>query len=117
MEPATTSVQAHVVLKRPADDSSSTRVKPPAPEIREEARRQLKELGFTVVRVSPLSILVEAPREKFEAVFHALTEQRGTDFQKQWPKTYSVWNEEPKIPASLQRTVENIVLPQPVQLH
>lgn len=110
-------VQAHVVLKRVAENSQSRHVEPPSPEVREEARRELENLGFTIVRVSPLSILIEAPSEKFESVFHTQAERQDAASEKQWPPSRLAWKAEPQIPPPLEKTVEHIVLPEPLQLH
>jgi subtilase family serine protease len=104
-------------LKRAAEGSQLARVEPPPPEVREEARRELENLGFTIVRVSPLSILIEAPAETFESVFHTQAQRRNATSHKPWPRSYLAWKEEPQIPAPLEKTVQHIVLPEPVQLH
>lgn len=109
-------IQAHVVLKR-TEGSPSARIQPPSPEARDDARRELEDLGFTIVRVSPLSILIEGLPEKFEDVFHAHAQQQDSDVKKHWPQTYLAWTKEPEIPSALQKTVQHIVLPEPVELH
>jgi hypothetical protein len=110
-------VRAYVVLKRPADASATGRVQPPSPELREQARRQLEMLGFRVLRVSPLSILIEGPAAKFESIFHSEARLRKTIPSKSWPETHLSWRKDPEIPAPLNKIVADLVLPEPVELH
>ena len=110
------SLQAHVVLKR-NEGSTSARIQPPSAEVRDDARRQLEDLGFNIVRVSPLSILIEASPEKFEDVFHAHAQLQDSEAKKEWPQTHLAWTKEPQIPSALQDTVQHILLPEPAALH
>jgi hypothetical protein len=112
---------AYAVLKRPS--GSSLRDEPltarnikahlASPEVIEQVRHRLEDLGFTVTRVSPLSITVEGSAEQFESVFHGRLRKLP---HPQIPSGFWTWFEPPEIPDDLKDKVDTIVLPEPVKL-
>ena len=83
-------------------------------DAREEVSDRLKELGFSIRRVSPLSITVEAPPEKFEVVFHGRLKRAQSS---EHPSDNWGWSELPEIPKDLRDKVDTVVFPEPVELH
>ena len=127
-------VRAHVVLKGPG--GAVTSGSPVSAEnvqsfvcdasVRERVRADLEKFGFSVRRVSPLAITVEAPRGRFEAVFlgrlkrltpagrpsgkRATSKSGGSPEEDLW-----TWVKSPVIPAELRDAVDTVVLPQPTR--
>ncbi len=127
-------IRAHVVLKGPAggltagSTISSKNIQSYVcdPAVRERVRATLEELGFSIRRVSPLSITVEAAPERFEAVFrgrlkrvglrHQLSRRRKTaDGSVSSVGPFWTWTKSPEIPEDLQDVIDTIVFPQPTR--
>lgn len=80
------------------------------PSVREEVRAILESMQFSVLRVSGLSIAVEAPPNVFERVFVKKLNRRKVGQQDIW-----AWSESPVIPTELSDSIETVVFPQPVK--
>ena len=114
-------LRAYAVLKGSASSvpsvepvrSHNIRAHIASPEVREQVRRRLEELGFTVTRVSPLSITVEASVEQFERIFHG---RLGKVEHPEAPSAFWSWLDPPEVPEDLKDKVDTIVLPEPVKL-
>lgn len=115
-------IRAYAVLKGPAGavssaggpvSASNVKAYTASPAVRKEARVRLEDLGFSVTRVSPLSITVEAPPEQFETVFHGRLEKSK---HPELPSDFWSWFEPPEIPEDLKDKIDTIVLPEPVKL-
>ena len=127
-------VRAYVILKgsqrRVATDApvtaASARQYVATPEVRQRVRVALIKLGFSVRRVSPMSITVEGDPECFGRVFRArvgyhgdeATPESGGRVSRLAPGAQSpFWSEPPTIPDSLRDDVDEVVLPQPIERH
>ena len=114
-------LRAYVVLKGPMGSllpdqpvtARNIKAHIASSEVREQVRRRLEDLEFTVSRVSPLSITVEGSAEQFESVFHG---RLGKLPHPQVPSGFWSWFEPPEIPDDLKDKVDTIVLPEPVKL-
>ncbi len=127
-------VRAHIVLKGPAGGAtsgkpvSSQNVQGYVADLseRERVRNTLEKLGFSICRVSPLSITVEAPVDTFETVFRARLKQ--VDLGQQRPGKQKAdqaqdlrrqrlwtWSEVPLIPPEMSDAVDTVVFPQPTR--
>src|ERR1700750_970060 len=107
-------IKAYVVLKQPAGSPGfsqsapghSGAMVPVAEYARDELRSRLERLGFFVRRVTPVSIIVEAPRKNVEGVF------RGTlprdEFSNSSPSGWR-WSGNTSIPDELRDRVESVV--------
>lgn len=127
-------IRAHVVLKGPAGSltagstisSENVQVYVCDPSVRERVRATLEKLGFSIRRVSPLSITVEAAPEQFETVFRGRLKRVGPRHQvPRRRKTaegsvspvgpFWTWSQSPEIPEDLQDVIDTIVFPQPTK--
>lgn len=97
-----------------------------AKEVRQRVRDILIKLGFTVRRVSPMSITVEGHPECFSRVFQArvghhengAAPKTASRVSRRRPGTQApLWAEPPTIPESLRNDVDAVVFPQPVEHH
>ena len=103
------------------------------PQTREGARRWLESQGFNVERVSPMNIVVTAPRRRFEEVFGAPLAPAGAaagSSPKRPPAaarvrgksrpapaaSYWDWAAAPTIPSEAKDLIDSVILPQPAQL-
>ena len=111
---ATEAIRAHVVLKGASDtvtsgkpiSSKNIQTYMADPQVRERARAILERQGFSIRRVSPLSITIEASPARFETVFHGrLSQAEG----------FWTWSKSPVIPAELSDIVDTVVFPQPTK--
>lgn len=115
-------IRAHVVLRGKGGVSATDPALTPAhvdqavatPQTVEEASRFLKSHGFTIRRVSPTSIMVEAPPRQFQLAFKAKPTRVPTDTTTSRP--IYTWDEPPKIPDSLKNVVAEVVFPRPTVL-
>ena len=126
-------IRAHIALKGPRG-SATTESHGPMTDVkgyvagaatREEVRESLEQLGFSVCRVSGLSITVEAPVATFEKVFGARLNQ--VDVGQPPPDEQTAgesapeerlawaWAEPPRMPNRLENTVDTVVFPQPTR--
>ncbi len=100
------------------------------PELVEAVARTATNLGFQVVYTTPFQITIEGERDSFEKAFGAklLTPLRGKTVggsreKRSARKSRSghakslSWKSPPKIPPALTDTVQEVVLPQPLELH
>ncbi len=110
----TEAIRAHVVLKGASGtvtsgepiSSENVQTYMADPQLRERARAILEKLGFSIRRISPLAITVEAPPARFETVFQGrLSQAEGI-----W-----TWSKSPVIPAELSDIVDTVVFPQPTK--
>lgn len=96
------------------------------PSVRERVRAALERLGFSVRRVSALSITVEAAPERFETVFRGrLKRVRPRRLVSRRRKSAEglassvgpiwTWSQSPEIPEDLQDVIDTIVFPQPTK--
>ncbi len=125
-------IRAHVVLKgsRGRLTSGSTISSEDIqayvcdPSVRERVRATLEKLGFSIRRVSPLSITVEAAPERFEKVFRsrlkrvprrAISKGRKTGESSFRGGSFWTWSESPHIPDDLRDLIDTVVLPQPTK--
>ncbi|HKP75730.1 MAG TPA: hypothetical protein VJT67_09325 [Longimicrobiaceae bacterium] len=70
-------------------------------------------MGFYVKRVTPLTIIVEAPRETFEGVFRGkLGHEPSTSMASGWR-----WKGAVRIPEELRERVDTVLFPEPTRLH
>ncbi len=97
-----------------------------APEVRQRVRDALIKLGFSVRRVSPMSITVEGDPECFGRVFQARVGDHDDDATPESDGRVSrlasrpqspFWSESPTIPDSLRDDVDEVVFPQPIEQH
>lgn len=95
-------------------------------EVRQRVRDALIKLGFSVRRVSPMSITVEGDPECFGRVFQArvgyhdddATPESGGRVSRLAPGPQSpFWSEPATIPDSLRDDVDEVVFPQPIDQH
>jgi hypothetical protein len=115
-------VWAHVVLKGKTGDltaaegpisSENVEAYTASPDVRDQVRTQLEDLGFSVQHVSPLSIAVEATPEQLENTFDGQLEKIENPDQ---PVSVWKWSRSPKIPDELSDKVDTVVLPQPTKI-
>jgi len=126
-------VRAHIVLKGPAGSAtsgapvSSQNVQGYVADLseRERVRDILEKLGFSICRVSALSITVEAPVKTFETVFRGRLKQ--LDLGQQQPgkqkadqaqercQQFWAWSDAPVIPEEMSDAVDTVVFPQPTR--
>jgi hypothetical protein len=106
-------IKAHVVLKQHGD----VRASPDNLISDEEKARvaaELESLGFDVLRVSPLSILIQAAPQKYESVFKTGVQPGSQDSPL---ADLPAWHGTPEIPQQLSGSVEHVLFPERVELH
>lgn len=127
-------VRAHIVLKGPAGGAtsgkpvSSQNVQGYVADLSERERvcNLLEKLGFSICRVSPLSITVEAPVDTFETVFRARlkqvdlgqqppSKQKADQVQDSGRQFLWAWSEPLRIPTEMSDAVDTVVFPQPTR--
>jgi len=127
-------IRAHVVLKGPAGSltsgstisSENILAYVSDSSVRERVKAILEKLGFSIRRVSPLSITVEAAPEQFETVFRGRLKKVGPRQQvSRRRKTtegsvssvgpFWTWAKSPEVPEDLQDMIDTIVFPQPTK--
>lgn len=127
-------IRAHVVLKGPAGSltsgsaisSEDVQAYVCDPSARERVRAALERLGFSIRRVSALSITVEAAPERFETVFRGrlkrVRAQRPVSRRRKTAEGLAspvgpswTWSQSPEIPEDLQDVIDTIVFPQPTK--
>jgi hypothetical protein len=124
-------IRAQVVLKSAggkslldADTISADNIREFAasPETVASIKESLAELGFTVLRASPLQVTVEAPRDQFEKVFQGEIaplgggKERGSaSKQTKGAASYWEWSAPPKVPVALKDAVDEVVFPRPTK--
>jgi hypothetical protein len=124
-------IRAHVLLKgrsgnlTSASEVSSRNVQDYVSDarVRERAREALVRLGFSVCRLSALSITVEAAPEVFETVFRgalkrvqAPTQRPGKEEGAASTRAAWTWSRPPEIPDELRDLIDTVVFPQPTRL-
>lgn len=93
----------------PAVSASNVQTFVAEPATREKVSAILRDYGLEVRRVSPLSILVEAPVRQLERVFKAKVLEAPTGSGRSWASP-------PILPADLADLVDAVILPQPAKL-
>jgi hypothetical protein len=86
----------------------------PEPASLNVLRSALEALGFSVKRVSPASITIEAEPGIFEQVFRMRVERH--DLPGGVPAHYWTSSAQPRIPEELKNEVESVVFPLPARL-
>jgi subtilase family serine protease len=76
-----------------------------SPQTVEAASKELEKLGFRVASRGPASLSIEGSREALERAFSSTIADSGEE-----------WTEPISIPASLESTVSDVVLPQAPEL-
>jgi hypothetical protein len=113
-------IRAYVVLRGRGGVSATDRGPPPSdiervialPQTIEQAKKFLQLHGFSIHRVSPTSITVEAPPRQFELTFKASPKK----LSHAGKHPFYGWSESPKIPGDLKDVVADVVFPQPAIL-
>ena len=127
-------IRAHVVLKGPAGSltsgstisSENIQAYVCDPSVRERVKVTLEKLGFSICRVSLLSITVEGAAEQFETVFRGRLKKVGPQRQvSRRRKTaeglvssvgpFWTWSKPPEIPDDLRDVIDAVVFPQPTK--
>lgn len=128
-------IRAHVVLKGPGGSlTSAAQISAQNvqsfvvdPSVREQVRIFLEKAGFSICRVSPLSITIEAPPAQFEQVFRGRLarksaprqigggKQKAAKRSKAAEGAFWTWAEMPKIPTEASDMIDAVVFPQPTK--